>query len=650
MSVLDQFLSDAGRAAGGSAAGSGISGQFAADLASPAPQAKPADSVVGSALDFASAFGHHLMNLPNGIAQLVENGVNGVAQALPDNPVSRYIGGVVDRDNQAMASREQQYQSSTPTNAASLTGAGIGEVAPFLFGGGLMKGLSAAGGAVGNIAAKALPDALGYVPKLADFATQGALVGAASPVTSGDHGSQKLGQIESGAIAGPLVKVGADALAGTGSAIKQAAAPILSPKSYVANQLRNKLGADLPGVLDNIQNAPTFVPGSQPLTDQVAGNGTLVQMAKALANSSPDFKNSVVARSAENDAARLASLRSIAQTPQTLADAISTRSNIASPLYDAAHQATAPLDDTFMAIVQRPAVQQAMEVASKMAKNENVPIQWPTPDNPIISGKALDYTNRALGDMIDQAVRSGASQQARALTMARNEISEWGQNAIPQLKDAQSAYATNSVPINTMQVGQDLMGALSNRSQNAIGNPILTAQSYNSQLAKALRNQDFPIDPAAQETLQNIGQDLLRETRSNSIRTPGSDTGYNLNADGWLANALYGKNFGGSHSISSPARLIGGVLGAAAGQTIGHPLMGLGAGYGVAEKLASFAGKRVNGAASDLFLNPGDFMTAMRAAAQQPGNPHAQAIADALRRYSPGVAAYQAARPGPPQH
>lgn len=651
MNLVDQFLSDIGQTAP-PAGNLDLAAQFAADAASPIPATSPTPSKTGSVADFGAALGHHLMNLPHGLAQGIENSVNYFAQKLPDNPVSQYIGDVTAQDNQAMTNREKQYQQSTPNNAASYAGAGVGEVAPFLFGGGLAKGLGAAGKMVGDVITPILPKSLAYAGKLADFGTQGALIGAASPVAGPDYGDQKLGQIGTGALTGPLVKMGGDALINTGSAIKNAAAPILSPEKYVARQLASKLGSDLPDVLNNIKTAPTFIQGSQPLTDQVAGSSTLVQMSKALQNASPDYKNAVVNRMADNDTQRLATLQGVAQTPQALSNAVATRSNFSSPFYASLESGlpvpTAPVFDQVNSVMNSslgtdPAVKKGLgDLMSGITSSQDA--------NGAIRPDLLDGYRQNLNKFIAAHSSNGVvpSKVSAALEPIRQTIMDAVEQANPGYRAGLDQFRQLSVPINTLQAGQDLMGTLASKSQSANGNPMLTAQSYNSQLAKALRNQDYPIDPTAQTTLQNIGQDLLRETRSNSIRTPGSDTGYNLSADGWLANALYGKNFGGSKgSLSSPARLIGGVVGAAVGHTIGHPLMGLGAGYGLAEKLASFAGNRVNKAAANLLSNPDAFASAVGAAQQNASNPASQAIANALRRYLPGIGAYQAARANP---
>jgi hypothetical protein len=107
----------------------------------------------------------------------------------------------------------------------------------------------------------------------------------------------------------------------------------------------------------------------------------------------------------------------------------------------------------------------------------------------------------------------------------------------------------------------------------------------------------YGIDPTALNTLQGIGQDLQRATTSDSVKTGGSDTAYNLAANGWLARNLYGPNFQGTTGLG---KTIGG-LGAMA---LGHPMVGLGILSGAQNKLGQTVGARLQGPLNDMMLNP----------------------------------------------
>ncbi len=310
----------------------------------------------------------------------------------------------------------------------------------------------------------------------------------------------------------------------------------------------------------------------------------------------PPVKSGLTQRGVDNNDARWAALNSVSQTPADLAAAQGARSQAARPLYDAAHQSFGTVDQSLLNVAQRPAVQQAMQAADTLAKNEGVQLTWPTPQNPQISGRAVDYTTRALGDMIDAAKRAGNSQQARALTDSLNQINTWGSANIPGLDKAAQTYAQMSVPVNTMEAGQQIAGSLGTRAMNAGGVPEIQLNPYRAALVKALNDSEYGIDPAAHSTLQGIGQDLQRATVSNSIRTPGSDTAYNLAANGWLAKQLYGPGFEGMTGLGKTA--------AAAGTALaGHPYAGA-AIYAGGNKLGQAVGTRLQSQLADLLLNP----------------------------------------------
>lgn len=431
-------------------------------------------------------------------------------------------------------------------------------------------------------------------------AAQGAAGAAMMPVNEQPDGqsywAQKAGQVGLGAAMGATVPAVISAGTGLGKAAWSAIRPVVQPTSFVGEGLANAMSpADAALAAQNIRSAPTFVPGSMPTTAQVAQTPFMVQTEKAASNL-PAVKSAMVQRAIDNTDARWAALNGVAQSPTDLAAAQAARSQTAAPLYAAAHQASAPIDNTVANVMQRPAVQQAMQQADTLAKNEGVQLTWPTPQNPTISGHALDYTNRALGDLIDTAKRSGNSQEARALTDAQSQLKTWGESNIPELSQAAQTYAQASVPVNTMEAGQQIANSLSGKALNSAGVPDIPLAGYRSAMGQALKGSQYGIDPAAESTLQGIAQDLQRQSISNSVRTPGSDTAYNIAANGWLAKNLYGPNFQGATGIGKTAGAIGALA-------TGHPYVAAGI-FGGGNKIGQMVGGRLESRLSDLLLDP----------------------------------------------
>jgi hypothetical protein len=613
MSLADQFTTDATAGGAAPAQATSLADQFAADAsagAKLASSASPASAAGGSGAaatqtaagqpgmlaSLGAGLGHGFGSTMLGVQQLVGRGMQalgGIGESpnltsiitgqQPMNVVGRAGQWLTQDAEHGIANLDQQY---APYSAAHPIVAGTGNVGgqiagtlPTAFIGPEYAGLSLAG-------------------KMGLGAAQGAAGAAMMPVQNpgNDFWTQKAEQAGIGGLLGgatPMVAAGAKNL---GQSLWNAAKPVVQPGRFVGEGLAGAMDpAEAAAAAQNIRGAQQFVPGSLPTTAQVAQTPVMVQTA------------------IDNNDARWQALMGVAQTPEALAAANQARAAAAQPLYDAAHQATANVGRGFVNFAQRPAVQQAMQQADQLARNEGVQLKWPTPDDRAISGQALDYTNRALGDMIGAAQRAGNNQQARALTEAQSYLKSWTQTYVPGVRQAAQKYAQMSVPINTMEAGQAIANGLGTRAMNAGGAPEIQLTPYRSALTSAMKNAEFGIDPNALNSLQGIGQDLQRATVSNSIRSPGSDTAYNLAAQGWLARQLYGPTFGGAGNLGKAV----GALGATA---LGHPMVGLGI-LGGGNKIGQMVGNRLQDRLSGLLLNPDTvlpYLDARAAAAAQP--------------------------------
>lgn len=461
---------------------------------------------------------------------------------------------------------------------------------------------------LGNIAGTAPSMALGpefaglsLPAKIGVGAMQGAagagMMPASAPTDDNSYAQQKLTQMGVGGALGaaaPLAFAGASA---AGKGLWNVAQPIVQPGKFVGQGLSGAMDAGAAAqAASNIRGAQQFVPGSVPTTAQAGANPMLVQTEKALANSNPDFKTALMQQQIGNNQARWNTLMGVAQTPEALQAAQTARSDAVAPLYDAANSQTTNVGKAFINFARRPAVTQAMQQADQLAQNEGIKLKWPTPDDRSINGQALDYTSRALGDMIDTAKRSGADQQARALTDAQNYLKGWTSSYIPAVKQASQTYAQMSVPVNTMEAGQQIANSIGTRAMDASGVPNIQLPAFRTALTQAMKGQQFGIDANAHQALQGIGQDLQRATVSNSVPAGGSDTAYNIAANGWLAKNLYGPSFNGATGIGKG-------VAAAATAFAGHPMAGLGI-LGAGNKLGQAVGSKLQGKLSNYMLNP----------------------------------------------
>lgn len=615
---------------------------------------------LGDLRSAASGAWQGVSSMANHAANLVEKGVAAGANAIPgvkDSAVGDWLTNTANSDVAAQSAADQQFrQSASPGARASAI------VAPMLV---PLGGAARAAGAIRD-GITALPSMGGVIGRLIGAGTGNAATGAALSAGSQiDPNQDYWSQVGHNALVGGIAGVAAPGVlggvAGAGRAIYNAARPVLNPRAYVGEGLANAVGDDAAQVAGNIRNAPTFVPGSVPTTAQAGANPVLVQTEKAQANANPDFKMALTQRGIDNNDARWSTLMGVAGTPADLQAAQQARSATAQPLYDAAHQSTANVGPAFMRYAQIPEMQEAMQRADQLASldaavGRGVAPVWPTPPIPGVSpgsrqinGAALDYTSRALGDMIGEAQRTGATTRAGALSTLKSNIDNWMGMYVPGVQQARAAYAAGSVPVNTMEVGQQIANGLGTRPMNPGGVPELQLNSYRTAFARSMNGADHGIDANALGALQGIGQDLQRATVSNSIRSPGSDTAYNLAANGWLARRLYGQNFQGG--------AIGKALGAAAqagGAAGGAALFGpggAGVGAGVGSALGSGIGAMLNGSRvgnrlnehlGQLLLNPPELLPYLDARAAGPASAGQPSLAQALGRrlqYLPATAA-----------
>ncbi|WP_217589725.1 hypothetical protein [Burkholderia sp. GbtcB21] len=483
-----------------------------------------------------------------------------------------------------------------------------------------------AGNAIGTLPVMAMGGGTGLAGRVGMGALQGATSAALMPTTGNSDqsfGQQKMQQAGIGGLMGASIPLAYEGAKAVGTGLWNAARPVLQPERYVGEGMSSLMNpSEAAAAAANIRGAQTFVPGSQPTTAQVAGNPMLVQTEKAAGNI-PAFKTAAAERAIQNNNARWQTLMGVAQTPEALQAAQAAREDATFPLYAAAGDQTAGAGKALVKLFQRPAMMQAAQQADMLAANRGETLVWPQQGGDMsINGRALDYTNRALRDMIGNAKASGNKELASGLADAQSQLQAWTSRYIPAQREAARVYAQMSVPVNTMEAGQAIANGLGTRAMNAGGVPEIQMMPFRSALTSAMKNAPYGIDADALRQLQGIGQDLQRATISNSIRSPGSDTAYNLAAQGWLARQLYGPTFGGAGNVGKAV----GALGATA---LGHPMAGLGI-LGAGNKIGQMVGGRLQDRLTGLLMDPNAVLPYLdaraAAAAQSVPNPLMQGL------------------------
>lgn len=584
--------------------------------------------------DFYGAAAHNLAKPLHGLAQLVGHGAaGGVNLVAPGSSAAQAVNQAMGNYDTSLNNWENDYQAATPNNAASIVGAGGGQMIPLMAGGAGQK-LAQAGDYLANAIPK-LPQAI--APYLS-AAGQGAALGAIQPVTdgSGSFLSDKLHQMEVGAATGGVLR----GVGGAINTLRQAAQPLMDPIGYAReNWLPRLVGDKADQVITNLRGAPEFVPGSVPTTAQSGGIPELVMAEKTLGNQFPSFKTALADRSNQSNDARIALVRSLAGTPAETDAAYAARTAATKPFYEQLATSGNPVQvqpvmDALESLSnsslgQRPVIAKTISslqsTIGQKAKDGNI--------NPDI----LDGLRQNIGEIMRDNAPNGAvgSQVGKALDPIKDQIAQAIERSNPGYIDNVANYARLSQPITDTQPAARLLDVLDSRRLASSGQPQLNLSDINATLKSAAK-ADYQPSPQTLAQLKAIQDDLQRESISNALRYSGSDTAANLAANNWLTKSLYGSNFGGTGVMP---RLVGAAIGGAT-----TPLIGAAGGYLGVGKLGQFGADRVGKAAADLMMNPK--LMADQLEILQKSNPEA---AQALQRLLMQEGASQSAEKIPSQ-
>ena len=377
--------------------------------------------------------------------------------------------------------------------------------------------------------------------------------GALTPVTENldNFAGQKAIQTGAGGVASALLAP-AGQLVGRGYELAKALVQPFTEsgrKAIVGSTLRHQIRpSDLGDTLNRMSNATELVPGSQPTVGEVAESGGLAAMQRQAQSAYPDV---FTPRKTSQVQARREAIYEVAgdEGKKELFD--TARKDAANTLYTQAYKQTLnvnrdpvtgkmlPKADRDAAnaeiadLLDKPAIQEAMKVAVKDAKNEGVNIK-----DPKGSILGLDYTKRALDKQI--AAAEGDNEK-RILMGVKDRLMTFLQKQSPKYAEAVATYAEGSKPINQMEVGEYLKNTLI----PAIGEQGGLLNENGAAFTKALRSADtartatgfkgatlenvFADNPAHLRSLEAIAQDIARGDNLQKLGfSGGSNTYQNL--------------------------------------------------------------------------------------------------------------------------
>lgn len=477
---------------------------------------------------------------------------------------------------------------------------------------GEIAGTAGAGGVLANGAR-----ALGAAPSVVQGLATGGLnvAGKTGPVgmlirgaTGATTGAAAAGMVNPedagwGAVIGGGLPTGAKLLSAGGKAvgggIKSAVQPLYESgrRQIVGNALREFAGSQADDAIRNLRNAGELVDGSVPTVGQASGVPSLAALERASMATSPEATNSLAARLAEQNEARVAALRSIAGDDAAKEAALSARQEAADVAYRKARDSdlmrrtlavkdqvakdaqsaglgslgNAPVrseaESAALAIrptkaledlAKRPAFSSFIDDAKRLAANKGQDI-----GDPLTSIDGLHYIKLAIDDALEPSATNAIGRNARSALMdMKSQLTTEMDKISPVYGVSRKAYEQASKPINQMAVGDALMSAVRPLDQQIMPTQFAkkltdkTAQQATGFKGATLENT---LDPAQLKLLNGIKDDLARaEFAKNAGRGVGSNTVQNLAYTNMLNEA------------GVPAFIRGSALGQAAGGLLGQ--------------------------------------------------------------------------------
>ena len=478
---------------------------------------------------FVAGYGKAVPDMVRGIGQRLGQGVD--AMFSPQKNLSDLITGGAGKTMSSRLGLPQQFDIDEAKRLdAPLMATGAGTV-------GNVFGNIGAGVGAGAAIAATLPASIGA---MGTAALTGGALGAAQPTATGDS-TKVLGvNVGNAALANTLEGAGLGAgsvaagqLIGAGyRGVKAVMEPFTAagPQRIAGRTLQRF--ADKPSSIANLTNRPTAT-GAQPTLAEQTGDQGIAQLQDSLRAIDPQMANALAARAANNNAARVNTLQSLAGDSTQKAAAVATRDAVTKPLYQQAQNAAYTIDDKLSALLDRPAVQQAMSRAKTLAANQGRTVSFdvnpsnafsslgvPTNSTTKIKGQSLQDLKMAMDEMLTDPASGFTGKAGNTIRDLRGQLVSWMEEANPAFKNARESYATLSKPLNGMDTGAEIAKRAMSNTSDLAGNPRMQANA----LLGMLRDEPGLVQRATGRKELNALSDVFEPSQMNLLRTVAEET------------------------------------------------------------------------------------------------------------------------------
>jgi hypothetical protein len=269
-----------------------------------------------------------------------------------------------------------------------------------------------------------------------------------------------------------------------GGAVVQTGVDIANKLSPTRRMMTQAVGPDAEQIVSALRAlGTTYVPGTQPTVGEITagagiGNTQLAALQTRLARD-PELASQFAAREAANELARVKSIETIApEIPADLVAADKARAAQGAINYGKIETKLVPPDETLTALLETPAMQEAVATAKNLAANNRRPFM--TDANEYVGQSLLDIKvglDKMLSSKRNAVGGALEATELKTIGKLRGEYIDWLEKALPGFKTARTEFEASSKPINAMEVGQVLKQALTSPLDEGVTRPGVFAQA-----------------------------------------------------------------------------------------------------------------------------------------------------------------------------
>jgi hypothetical protein len=414
-------------------------------------------------------------------------------------------------------------------------------------------------GTVGNVTgtvAAALPTV--FIPgaqTIGGAAALGGVMGLTQPVATGESRLSNVGMGIAGGAGG--VAAGRMLAAGVKGA-KALVEPFTGKgRQAIAGRTLDRFGIQS-GDLANVTGNKTVTGAVPMMAEQIArpeGAAGAARLQDSVRTLDPEIANRFVAREAENNAARVGTLRDLSGEGGARDFAEAMRNGTAKEQYGKAFATKMDMSTMSAAergevtkLMQTPAIKDALKEAQTIAKNQGMNLN--KPDGSV---EGLHLMKLAMDDAIEAASKGGSAvavNKAMSIKTARDRLVKFIERVAPDYGDARMTYAEMSKPLNQMDVAEALFRKGTSATSDLGGTPRLMPDKFVSLLkneeatVKGATGRDLGklsqvLDPDQYAKVMAVGQELDKGAAvARAANGPGSATAQRLASQNVLRQLL----------------------------------------------------------------------------------------------------------------